>query len=191
MTAPIHTARWLISPPPKLHDHIRHFGFLSGYTTRRIDPESEINIRAVEILGKLHDELEAGGYSGHELERFLVRVLFCLFAEDTGIFDPEAFRLIIEGTRADGGDLGPALARLFKVLDTEIPTRSRVLPEELRSLPYVNGQLFAENLGFAEFTAKMRSALLECCNFRWASISPAVFGSAVSEVHHGRRGWVA
>lgn len=64
----------------KLHEHIKHLGFLSGYTTRPVDPEDPINIEAVEVLGTLHDALEKGGYTGHQLERFLVRVLFCLFA---------------------------------------------------------------------------------------------------------------
>jgi len=74
----------------KLHENINHLGFLSGYTARPVDPEDPINIKAVGVLGALHDELEKGGYKGHNLERFLVRVLFCLFADDTQIFDNEA-----------------------------------------------------------------------------------------------------
>ena len=68
---------------------------------------------------QLHDALESGGYTGHNLERFLVRILFCLFAEDTGIFERDSFRLYIENrTAPDGSDLGLHLARLFEVLDT-------------------------------------------------------------------------
>jgi hypothetical protein len=64
-------------------------------------------------MGDLHDALEAGGYSGHDLERFLVRILFCLFAEDPGIFERESFRLYLENrTAVDGSDLGLHLARL-------------------------------------------------------------------------------
>ena len=67
----------------KLHENIKHLGFLSGYSTKPVDPEDPINIKAVEVLGALHDALDKGGYKGHNLERFLVRVLFCLFNQRT------------------------------------------------------------------------------------------------------------
>ncbi|MDX2132687.1 MAG: DNA methyltransferase [Planctomycetota bacterium] len=171
-----------------LHDNIKHLGFLSGYTTKPVDPEDPINIEAVEVLGKLHDALEKGGYSGHQLERFLVRVLFCLFADDTAIFENEEFKALVKGSREDGSDLGPLLARFFKVLDQEKGDRPAKLPEELRELPYVNGELFREDLGFAEFDAAMRAALLECCEFNWSRISPAVFGSLFQSIMAGESG---
>lgn len=175
-------------PTAKLHEHIRLFGFLWGQDTKPVDPEDPINVKAVEVLGELHDALEHGGYRGHQLERFLVRVLFCLFAEDTGIFDPDTFRQIVEQSRWDGSDLGPALARLFRVLDTKPDDRPANLPEALKDLPYVNGELFAEKLDFAEFTGPMRAALLKCCNFNWSRISPAVFGSLFQSVMAGEEG---
>ena len=96
-------------PLAELHRHIHDFAFIPGYQQHRFEDQDPINLRAVAIMDDLHDTLEAGGYSGHELERFLVRVLFCLFAEDTGIFEREAFRLYIEDrTKPDGSDLGPA-----------------------------------------------------------------------------------
>ena len=67
---------------------MRHFGFIAGYRTQEIEPQNPVNIRAAEQMGKLHDLLEASGYTGHPLELLLVRVLFCLFADDTGIFQP-------------------------------------------------------------------------------------------------------
>ncbi|MCC6464311.1 MAG: class I SAM-dependent DNA methyltransferase [Planctomycetes bacterium] len=166
----------------RLHENIRHFGFLSGYDTRPLDPEDPINTQAVEVLGELHDALERGGYRGHTLERFLVRVLFCLFADDTAIFDADTFKILIENTRSDGSDLGAALARLFKVLDTPFSERHQNLPDELMALPFVNGELFREDLGFAEFNGAMRTALLKACSFDWARISPAVFGSLFQSV---------
>lgn len=172
----------------KLHENIKHLGFLSGYSTRPVDPEDPINIEAVEILGKLHDALEKGGYAGHKLERFLVRVLFCLFAEDTGIFDPDAFKSMVLGTHEDGRDLGPMLARLFKVLDTEKGERPKSLPDELKELPYVNGDLFAEDLDFADFNKATRDALIACCEKQWAKISPAVFGSLFQSIMAGDEG---
>lgn len=172
----------------KLHDNIKHLGFLSGYTTKPVDPEDPINIEAVEVLGKLHDALEKGGYKGHQLERFLVRVLFCLFADDTAIFENEEFKTLIKGSREDGSDIGPLLARFFKVLDQDKPDRPARLPEELRDLPYVNGELFREDLGFAEFDASMRKALVTCCEFNWSRISPAVFGSLFQSIMAGESG---
>jgi len=172
----------------KLHENIKHLGFLSGYTTKPVDPEDPINIEAVEVLGKLHDALEKGGYKGHALERFLVRVLFCLFADDTAIFENEEFKALVKGSRPDGTDLGPQLARFFKVLDQDKADRPARLPEELQALPYVNGELFKEDLGFADFDGPMRSALIECCEFNWSRISPAVFGSLFQSIMAGETG---
>jgi hypothetical protein len=172
----------------KLHENIKHLGFLSGYTTKPVDPEDPINIEAVEVLGELHDALEKGGYKGHELERFLVRVLFCLFADDTAIFENEEFKTLVKGSRTDGSDLGPQLARFFRVLDQDKPDRPAKLPEELRDLPYVNGELFREDLGFADFDGPMRDALIECCEFNWSRISPAVFGSLFQSIMAGDTG---
>ena len=145
--------------------------------------DDPINIKAVQILGDLHDALEAGGYTGHALERFLVRVLFCLFAEDTGIFERHAFTYFLENrTAADGSDLGIHLARMFEVLNSPREHRQSNLDELLADLPYVNGELFAEHLGFAEFNRDMRNALLGCTRFDWSRISPAVFGSLFQAV---------
>ena len=83
-------------PLAELHRHIRDFAFIPGYKVHSSRPQDPLNLKAVAIMGALHDTLKAGGYTGHDLERFLVRILFCLFAEDTGIFDPESFKLYIE-----------------------------------------------------------------------------------------------
>ena len=146
-----------------------------------------INLRAVAIMDDLHNTLEAGGYGGHELERFLVRILFCLFAEDTGIFEREAFRLYIEDrTKPDGSDLGLHLARLFDVLNTPPERRQKNLDETLAAFRYVNGELFAEKLGFADFNRDMRNSLLACTRFDWSQISPAIFGSLFQGVMEPR-----
>ena len=165
-----------------LHQNIRRFDFLSGIQSRAADPEDPINIRAVEVLGHLHDVLDRSGYGGHQLERFLVRILFCLFAEDTGIFEPDAFKLIVEESGQDGSDLGPRLERLFRVLDTPDDRRQSGLPESLATLPYVNGELFAERLDMAEFNADTRNAVLAATRFQWSKISPAVFGSLFQSI---------
>jgi hypothetical protein len=155
--------------------------------THTLWDEDSINLRAVAIMSDLHDALEAGGYKGHELERFLVRVLFCLFADDTGIFERESFRLYIEDrTKADGSDLGLHLARLFEVLNTPPDKRQKNLDESLAAFPYVNGDLFAEKLSFADFNRDMRNSLLACTRFDWSCISPAIFGSLFQGVMEPR-----
>jgi len=170
-------------PLADFHKHIRHFAFIAGYTQHRLDPEDPANLQATELMCQLHDALEAGGYTGHELKRFLVRVLFCLFAEDNGIFPQRGFELFLrDRTAADGSDLGARLEQLFRVLNTDTPQRQKHLDEDLQQFPYVNGELFAEHLQFAEFNADMRNGLLACCAFRWETISPAVFGSLFQAV---------
>ena len=170
-------------PLADLHKHVRHFAFIAGYTHHRLNPEDPANLEATQLMCDLHDALQAGGYTGHELKRFLVRILFCLFAEDNGIFPQKAFELFLrDRTAEDGSDLGVRLEQLFRVLNTDTPQRQRNLDEELRDFPYVNGELFAERLEFAEFNADMRNGLLACCGFRWETISPAVFGSLFQAV---------
>ncbi len=174
-------------PLSEFHLHVNHFGFIAGHRKQKLEPEDPINIKAVRIMGDLHDALESGGYSGHELERLLVRILFCLFAEDTGIFDRDAFTLFLENhTALDGSDLGPQLARLFQVLNTAKDKRQKNLLEELAALPYVNGELYVESLSFAEFNSDMRNRLLACTRFDWSRISPAVFGALFQAVMEPR-----
>jgi hypothetical protein len=170
-------------PLADFHKYIHAFAFIPGYKQHTYKEEDPINIEAAEILGNLHDALEAGGYTGHDLERFLVRILFCLFAEDTGIFERESFHLFLQNrTAADGSDLGQSLALLFEILNTPPENRQKNLDETLAAFPYVNGDLFSEHLGFAAFNRDMRNALLGCCQKDWSRISPAIFGSLFQAV---------
>jgi hypothetical protein len=115
-------------PLSELRRNVAAFAFIPGYSTRRPIEQDPINLKAVTIMSRLHDTLKAGGYKGHQLERFLVRILFCLFAEDTGIFEPSDFQRYIEDrTAADGSDLGIRLALLFQTLDEDIPDRQHGL----------------------------------------------------------------
>jgi hypothetical protein len=167
-----------------LHKHVRQFGFIAGYKTQEIKAQDPVNIRAAERMGKLHDALKASGYEGHALEVLLVRLLFCLFADDTGIFQPaQAMRQFVEErTSDDGSDLGPRLAQLFQVLNTPEDKRSRTLDEQLAAFPYVNGKLFAEQLPMADFSRAMREAFLDACALDWSAISPAIFGSLFQSI---------
>lgn len=134
-------------------------------------------------MGKLHDRLEEIGYSGHPLEVYLVRLLFCLFAEDTTIFNKQQFQDYLEQrTAEDGSDLAAKLQELFQVLNTPNDKRFKNLDEQLDEFPYVNGKLFEEILPTASFDASMRQALLNCCYIDWSKISPAIFGSMFQSV---------
>jgi hypothetical protein len=165
--------------------NIRPFAFIAGYKQQKLDPEDPANIEAAQIMATLHDALKAGGYTGHELRQFLVRILFCLFAEDTGIFpQPRQLELYLKNhTAEDGSDLGLKLARLFDVLNTPEDKRQTNLDADLKEFPYVNGDLFSERLSFADFNSDMRNALIAASGgFRWEKISPAVFGSLFQDV---------
>ncbi len=163
---------------PDLHKVVRHFAFIKGEKTLRIRPEDPANQKAYDRMCELHDELLRGGFSGTDLEMLLVRILFCIFAEDTAVFDPNAFTSFVrDQTREDGSDLGARLNELFHVLNTNTERRSSSLHESLAAFPYVNGNLFADPLGFASFNRAMRTSLLEAADFQWARVSPAVFGS--------------
>ena len=165
------------------HKEVKLFGFIAGYQKKEYKAEDPVNVKAAELMGKLHDELEESGYKGHELEVFLVRLLFCLFADDTSIFEKDLFKDYIEQrTREDGSDLGMALAQFFQVLNTDENKRMKSLDEQLQAFPYVNGSLFEEQLSIAAFNSHMRELLLKCCALDWGKISPAIFGSMFQSV---------
>jgi hypothetical protein len=158
--------------------HAELFGFLAGYEPKRPTSEAPVNLEAVARLGGLYDAMKAGGYPEDDLPMFLVRVLFCLFAEDTGVFGRDVFTdFITYRTQEDGSDLGPRLEQFFRVLDTPKDRRQRHTDELLTGLEYVNGALFTGHLAFAEMNSAMRTALLACTEFDWSRISPAIFGS--------------
>ena len=170
--------------------NVHRFGFVAGYERRTVAEQDPVNVRAAEQMGALHDALFDAGYgagagaSRHALEVVLVRLLFCLFADDTGIFSPRgAFQDLVETrSRPDGADLGPLLGQLFETLDTPPAGRQTTLDEALAAFPYVNGALFAETLRTAAFSSAMRERLLGACALDWGGISPAIFGSLFQSV---------
>ncbi len=170
-------------PLGDLHKQVRLFGFIAGYESRALRPQDPVNLKAAERMGLLHDKLLAAGYDGHPLEVLLVRLLFCLFADDTGIFPPQSFREWIEGeTREDGSDLGARLTELFQVLNTAPERRLKTRDEALAAFPYVNGRLFAEILPIPAFDTAMRADLLDACALDWGTISPAIFGGLFQSI---------
>ena len=162
-----------------LRKFVTIFGYMIGADERgEIREQDPVNRKAAEQMAKLHDAMKAVGYAGHPLEVYLVRLLFCLFAEDTGIFKPNQFSDFIEQrTSADGSDLAAKLAELFQVLNTPPEKRLSTRDESLAVFPYVNGGLFAEFLPIAAFSPEMRRAILDCGELDWSKISPAIFGA--------------
>ena len=160
-----------------LRKFVTLFGFLTGLEEEtEIREQDPVNSKAAEKMARLHDAMKSAGYTGHPLEVYLVRLLFCLFAEDTGIFKPSQFaQFVKQKTKADGSDLAPQLALLFDTLNRQ--TRLANLDETVDAFPYVNGGLFAEALPMAAFSAEMRTALLDCATLDWSKISPAIFGA--------------
>ena len=167
----------------ELPDHVEKFGFIIGVSPRTFRDQDPVNVKASELMGKLHDELKASGYTGHDLEVFLVRTVFCLFAENTGIFERDLFLQLLEDrTAPDGSDTGMWLKRLAEVLNRPEDQRQANLDEDLKRFPYVNGDLFEENIRTADFNSDMRATLIEACQFDWSKVSPAIFGALFQSV---------
>ena len=165
-------------------EHVKKFGFILGVQKREFRDQDPVNIKAAETLGRLHDALAAQRYKGHDLERFLVRVVFCLFADDTGVFESRDLLLEFLETRTsdDGSDLGARLSELFQVLNTPEGERLDDRDEDLKRFPYINGDLFSEPLRIPAFNSSMRGMLIDACQFDWSRISPAIFGALFQSV---------
>ncbi|WP_255806435.1 DNA methyltransferase [Treponema putidum] len=166
-----------------LPDYIGLFAFLAGYKDVEYKKQDAVNIEAAEKMGQLHDTLKDIGYKGHSLELYLVRLVFCLFADDTDIFEHDHFiKYILQRTNVDGSDLAMHIQKIFEVLNTPADRRLKTLDEQLSLFPYVNGGLFKETLPIADFTSAMREKLIQCCSLDWSKISPAIFGAMFQSV---------
>jgi type I restriction-modification system DNA methylase subunit len=161
-----------------LHKNIELFGFISGYEVHRYEQEEAASIKAAQLMAEFHNEIAKTGYSGHDLEVFLVRILFCLFADDTEIFSKGYFRnYVTQRTNEDGSDLGSKLLELFDVLNKPENQRQSNLDEQLAAFPYINGAVFGERISSISLDKSARDTLLKCCSFDWSAISAAIFGS--------------
>ena len=173
-------------PLSELADNVRLFDVLCGLQAPPDHPQVALNQKAALRMGRLHDALKDDHYDGHALRVLLVRLLFCLFAEDTGIFhDPprNAFADWLDTRTADdGSDTGSRLVELFDTLNTPEEQRSTRLDETVRRFPYVNGKLFAESIRVPSFDAKLRKLLKDATHTDWSQISPAIFGALFQSV---------
>lgn len=162
----------------ELPSRVELFAYLAGYQKRVYREQDPANFAAAEAMGRLHDRLKEIGYEGRELEIYLARLMFCMFADDAAIFDKDDFLYYLrDRTAEDGSDLAAKLDEFFYVLNTPSEKRLRNLDERLAAFPYVNGGLFAERLSPAAFDAASRQILLECCELDWGQISPSIFGA--------------
>lgn len=163
----------------ELPKYVRLFAPLIDEVSTAPDESSPVNRQAAEAMAALHNQLADSGYTGHKLEQFLVRLVFCLFAEDSGIFAPKQFRdYIRQRTSEDGTDVGPRLMRMFEVLNTpKGAARGTSIDADLDAFEYINGGLFAEITGAPDFTSSMRLSLLLASGPDWHKVSPAIFGA--------------
>lgn len=173
-----------------LKNHVEAFAFILGVQPRLNRRQSPANIKASRLMGHLHEALAESGYGGHDLQVMLVRLLFILFADDTRIFNnkDQFLDLIERRTSPDGRDLGDWLMKLFEVLNTPDGQngtenkRQSTLDADLSDFPYINGALFAERIAPASFDNAMRTILIDCCEFDWGEVSPAIFGNLFESV---------
>lgn len=167
----------------ELPSRLRLFAPIAGYRKRAFREEEAASREAAELLGRLHDHLADSGYGGHQLRVLVVRLLFCLFADDTLVWRSGLFDDFLEyRTSEDGSDLGPQLVLLFQTLNQRVEDRQSNLDSELASFPYINGGLFAEALTTPFFDAAGREMLLAASRFDWKAVSPIVFGSLFQSV---------
>lgn len=148
--------------------------------------ESPADVKAAEKLAKLHDELRAyNEFSSkselHDLNIFIARLLFCFFAEDTGIFEDNLFTgSVVRYTKEDGSDLADYLGAVFNVMDVRL--RNEDTLKIISQFPYVNGGLFAKHIQIPKMGFRSRKIIIECGELDWKNINPDIFGSMIQAV---------
>ncbi len=183
----------------RLLDITQHYDFFlpwAGMEKAQHATENPADVKAAERMAKLYDEIRKENPTDspeavHNLNVFLSRLLFCFFAEDTGIFDKSIFTLSIGShTQNDGSDLNVYLDRLFNIMNTPISERGDAMhrvsatsiPAYLNAFPYVNGGLFRNPHTAPIFTRRSRQMLIDSGNLQWQDINPDIFGSMIQAV---------
>ena len=162
-----------------LPDRVGEFAFMAGRGAAAAPAaERPVDVRASAMMGDVFTMLSRQGYGSPHVERFLVRLAFCMFAEDTGIFERGIFEEYVRTrTSPDGSDLGPRLVNLFEVLDTPEGGRQGNLDDDLGAFPHVDGDLFAGRIDIPSCNAELRRIVLRSCEFDWSRVSPVIFGN--------------
>ncbi len=167
----------------ELPKQIRKFAFIAGYEVRAYKEEDPVNIKAVQAVARLYEALQAINYPKEAIDKLLTRLVFCFFADDTAIFNKGVFLAYLElATKEDGSDIGAQLSTIFQLLNTPVDRRQTSADEDLLSLPYVNGGLFADPLPSLFGTSDIRKTLIACASFDWSVVSPVIFGSMFQSV---------
>lgn len=159
-----------------LPNNLQLFNFIYEKDLKHHEIQEDLNIEAAELMGKLYDSLLKTNYTGYDLELLLVRLLFCVYAEDTGIFEPFQFYDYIRDEE-NPSNVGTKIQKLFRILNQKPEDRQTNLDEILKKFPYVNGELFETSIVPPEFNYEMYRDLKNICHFDWSQISPAIFGS--------------
>jgi len=173
------------NPLNKLWIDFQFFYPLCGIERYRGIEENPADVKAAEKMAKLHDEIRAyNDFSSnddlHELNLFMTRLLFCYFAEDTGIFADNLFTASIDRyTQEDGSDLSAYLSTAFDVMDKEDRTD---VPTIFSQFPYVNGGLFSKRIRIPQMGRRARKLIIECGELNWKDINPDIFGSMIQAV---------
>ncbi|OFT46948.1 hypothetical protein HMPREF3157_04440 [Dermabacter sp. HMSC06F07] len=159
--------------------------FLAGYRRAKFGSkeQEQASIQAANLMAGLYEHLEKTGYDEHQASVFLIRTLFCLYADDSGLWERDLFsRYLEERTSEDGSDLGSQLATLYQALNKPEEKRYAKDDELLQAFPYVNGSVFGEPTDIPYFDRESRELLIQASYFNWSSISPAIFGSLFQAV---------
>ena len=162
----------------ELVDNLSLFRFIHEKEIKHHGEQMELNLKASELMADLHDSLKETNYKGHQLEIFIIRILFCLYAEDTGIFNNYQFTDFVKRYGSDNPqDLGQKIQFLFRVLNQKETERQTINADDINDFPYVNGKLFEEQIIPPSFNQAIYNKLVRACYFDWSSISPSIFGS--------------
>lgn len=151
--------------------------------------EAEADVKSAEIMAKIFDEIRRhndinDNETLHCINIFMSRLLFCFFAEDTGLFPAENLftNSIKQWTKTDGSDLGQFISDAFLAMSTDDETERYSLSDIIRKFPYVNGGLFKDRLPIPHLSRRARALIINCGDYDWADINPDIFGSMIQAV---------
>ena len=182
----VKTQDTLSIPFERLPQKFEFFLAWNGIEKADFDKENPADIRAAERFAKLYDVIVKDNPNATRkgLNLFLIRVLFCLFAEDTNIFTKNLFtNRVKQLTKVDGSDLDDFINQLFSILDVKKEERPKDTPSWLVDFPYVDGDLFKEPHESLKFTAESRKLIIDAGEkLEWDQINPDILGSMMQAV---------
>lgn len=190
----------VVAVDPKINDEYnntvdalwRDFEFLTplaGIEKVQHVAEAEADVKSAELMAKLFDDIRRyndirNPDTVHALNVFMSRLLFCFFAEDTGLFPGENLftDTLRNHTKEDGSDLSEFIDRAFLIMSTNDEAARAVLPKLYSVFPYVNGGLFREHFPIPRLSRRARRLILNCGDYNWREINPDIFGSMIQAV---------